>query len=161
MRRSPTSHVSDDDLSPMYKCMYLNKITISANIQNESEIMSKLPLLMSAMLDAFITMDVTYIISITNTTKTPNLGNTGDDTKNQSMHAKYRDMHESRMMDDVADMRSLVAMSIIHLVMNPVIGKYSRIFNNGMRSVLFICWQWSAVRFIVMYNDYIINEYNQ
>lgn len=56
------------------------------------------------------------------------------------MHAKYKDMHESRMMDDVAVMLSLVARSIIHLVNNPVIGKYSSIFNNAMR--LFICGGW-------------------
>jgi hypothetical protein len=40
-------------------------------------------------------------------------------------------------MEDVAGMLSFVATSIIHLMKNPVIGKYSSVFNNAVR-VLFI-----------------------
>ena len=83
-------------------------------------------------------MDVTYTNNNVKTTKIPNLGTGDADAANtQSMHAKYNEMHEFRMMEDVAVMLSFVATSIIHLMKNPVIGKYSSVFNNAVR-VLFI-----------------------
>jgi hypothetical protein len=80
-------------------------------------------------------MDVAYTINIVKTTKIPNLG-AGDDNgeiKNHSMHAKYNEMHESRMMEEAAVMLSFVATSMIHLTKKPATGKYSSVFNSTGR----------------------------
>jgi hypothetical protein len=49
------------------------------------------------------------------------------------MHAKYRDMHESRTMEEAAVMLSFVATSINHLMKKPVTGKYSSVFKSAER----------------------------
>jgi hypothetical protein len=69
-------------------------------------------------------MDVAYTINVVKITNTPNLGTASDENKNQSMHAKYKAMHESRMMVETAVRLLLVATSIINLMKNPVTGKY-------------------------------------
>ena len=80
-------------------------------------------------------MDAKYKPSNKQITKIPNLGNSGTvgDIKTPSMHTKYNVMHESRMMEETALMLSLVAASIINLMINPAPGKYSNVCNNAVR----------------------------
>lgn len=68
--------------------------------------------------------------------KIANLGNFGTlgDIKNPSMHTKYNVMHESWMMEEIAFMLSLVATSIIHLMINPASGKYFKVDSNEVRT---------------------------
>jgi len=119
--------------------MNVIKMTISDSIQNEADdglMSSTLLVSMSGMYSAFKMMDDKYNPSNKQMTKIPNLGKFGTvgEIKKPSMHTKYSTMHESWMMEEIALMLSLVATSIIHLMINPASGKYFKVDSNEART---------------------------
>ena len=124
--------------------MNVIKMTISESIQNDADaglISSTLVVSMSVMYSAFKIMDDKYKPSNKQMTKIPNLGMfvMFGEIKNPSMHTKYNVMHESWMMEEIALMLSLVATSIIHLMINPASGKYFNVDNNDDDDCIVYC----------------------
>ena len=135
---------SEVDSSECDKCAdtYAIKLHISANIQNDSDDISTFALLMIARYCAFKMMDAMYTPVNNKMTPIPNLrevvedGVFSFDIRNLTMHAKYRIMHEPRMMEETARMLVVTTSSIKYLMMYPAIGKNINDFSNMSLSIM-------------------------